>query len=116
MHLFVYKLGHNILLQNTVANSKIFLIVCHFVDKINTFLPFQQFYFLRSVRNSKIRDREHRLSSNSVSCQCVTADDNGQCTSNNCGYNSQDEYEDVSKQHNDVDWAEVIMIIICSIV
>lgn len=75
------------------------------------FLKLSNFKFLRNVRNSKVRDRENRLSSNDVPCQCDTTDDNSQCASNNCGYNSQDEYEDVSKQCNDVDWNEVIIII-----
>jgi len=60
---------------------------------------------LRNTRNSKGRD--NRLSQSSGICQCGATDINGHCNSDNCGYNSEDEYGEIPKQFNDTEWAEV---------
>jgi len=61
---------------------------------------------LRNIRSSKGRERDNRPSPN---CQCNTVDSNGQCDADNCGYNSEDEYGEVQKQCNDMEWVEVII-------
>ncbi|XP_026817913.1 OTU domain-containing protein 5-A-like [Rhopalosiphum maidis] len=60
----------------------------------------------RNTRNSKGRDRDNRLSQSSCTCQCGATDLNGHCSSDKCGYNSEDEYGEIPKQFNDMEWAE----------
>lgn len=63
----------------------------------------------RSTRNSKGRDRDNRSSQSPGTCQCGATDLNGHCSSEKCGYNSEDEYGEISKQFNDMEWTEVIV-------
>lgn len=70
--------------------------------KINYFI----LIILRNIRSNK--GRENRLSPSSA-CECG-ATDNGQCSTNNCGYNSEDEYRDFSKQCSQMEWDEVIIL------
>lgn len=66
------------------------------------------FSIFRNTRSIKGRDRENRLSPNFGNCQCGNSDENGHCDTNKCGYNSEDEYINVSNQCNDLEWIEVI--------
>jgi len=64
---------------------------------------------LRNTRNSKGRDRDNRSSQNPGTCQCGATDLNSHCSSDKCGYNSEDEYGEIPKQFSDIEWAEVII-------
>lgn len=64
---------------------------------------------LRNTRSSKGRDRDNRSSQSPGTCQCGATDLNGHCSSEKCGYNSEDEYGEIPKQFNDMEWAEVII-------
>ncbi|XP_025418279.1 OTU domain-containing protein 5-B-like isoform X2 [Sipha flava] len=63
-----------------------------------------------SIRSNKGRDRENwgenRPSTNFISCKCGSVDADGQCDAEKCGYNSEDEHGEVSKQYNSMDWVE----------
>ncbi|XP_050438980.1 OTU domain-containing protein 5-B-like isoform X2 [Adelges cooleyi] len=56
--------------------------------------------------NNKGRERENRSTPNQGNCHCGTSDASGQCDINVCGYNSEDEYGEVSKNSNDIEWVE----------
>lgn len=64
----------------------------------------------RNSRNNKGRNKQYNNNSSvSVSCKC---DSYGNCNSENCGYNSGDEYGDISKPYTDIEWTEVIIMIL----